>query len=130
MATKDVAATLLLAVLCGFSSPSSSVAEPVPEALYQAMRGGATYSYLFDWRPPLLGGALGSCHGLEIPFVFGAMRAGVLRASLIADRGAGKLSDAMQRNNDVLPVPDSPKMPVTPCIGTSMSTSAKATVSS
>jgi len=63
----------------------------------QAIHQPKTYSYLFDWRPPLLGGALGSCHGLEIPFVFGAMRAGVLRASLIADRGAGKLSDAMQR---------------------------------
>jgi para-nitrobenzyl esterase len=56
-----------------------------------------TYTYLFDWRPPLLGGALGACHGLEIPFVFGRMRAGVMRAGLVADRTAGPLSDAMQK---------------------------------
>jgi para-nitrobenzyl esterase len=31
----------------------------------------ATFAYLFDWPSPALGGALGSCHTLEIPFVFG-----------------------------------------------------------
>lgn len=31
----------------------------------------ATFAYLFDWASPALGGALGSCHTLEIPFVFG-----------------------------------------------------------
>ena len=29
------------------------------------------YSYLFDWKSPMLDGALGSCHALDIPFVFG-----------------------------------------------------------
>ncbi len=56
-----------------------------------------TYTYLFEWRLPLLGSALGACHGLEIPFVFGTLRAGVMRAGLIADRTAGPLSDAMQK---------------------------------
>ena len=28
------------------------------------------YTYLFAWESPAFGGALGSCHGLEIPFVF------------------------------------------------------------
>jgi para-nitrobenzyl esterase len=56
-----------------------------------------TWSYLFEWRLPLLGGALGACHGLEIPFVFGTLRSGVMRASLVADRRAGGLSDRMQR---------------------------------
>jgi para-nitrobenzyl esterase len=55
-----------------------------------------TYTYLFEWRLPLLGSALGACHGLEIPFVFGSMRAGVMRAGLITDRTAGPLSDSMQ----------------------------------
>ena len=30
-----------------------------------------TYAYLFDWKSPHLDGALGSCHALELPFVFG-----------------------------------------------------------
>lgn len=30
-----------------------------------------TYRYLFTWASPAVGGALGSCHGLELPFVFG-----------------------------------------------------------
>ena len=33
----------------------------------------ATYAYLFTWRSPALGGMLGSCHALEIPFVFGCV---------------------------------------------------------
>ena len=39
----------------------------------QAEQGGAppVYSYLFDWKSPALNGALGSCHALELPFVFG-----------------------------------------------------------
>lgn len=37
-------------------------------------RGGfqRAYSYLFDWESPLFGGLLGSCHALELPFVFGS----------------------------------------------------------
>jgi para-nitrobenzyl esterase len=30
----------------------------------------ATWSYFFTWETPLLGGMFGSCHALEIPFVF------------------------------------------------------------
>ncbi len=30
-----------------------------------------TYAYLFDWKSPGLDDALGSCHALELPFVFG-----------------------------------------------------------
>jgi para-nitrobenzyl esterase len=32
-----------------------------------------TYSYLFTWESPAFGGVLGSCHALEIPFVFGTV---------------------------------------------------------
>ena len=28
---------------------------------------------MFDWPSPAIGGALGSCHGLEVPFVFGTL---------------------------------------------------------
>jgi para-nitrobenzyl esterase len=31
---------------------------------------GRNFSYLFTWCSPALGGKLGSCHALEIPFVF------------------------------------------------------------
>jgi para-nitrobenzyl esterase len=33
-----------------------------------------TFAYLFTWTSPALEGALGSCHALEIPFVFGSLR--------------------------------------------------------
>ncbi len=32
------------------------------------------YGYRFDWASPMLGGALGSCHALELGFMFGTMR--------------------------------------------------------
>lgn len=31
---------------------------------------GRNFSYLFTWKSPAMGGKLGSCHALEIPFVF------------------------------------------------------------
>ncbi|TPV53488.1 carboxylesterase/lipase family protein [Pseudarthrobacter phenanthrenivorans] len=31
---------------------------------------GRTFSYLFTWRSPAMGGKLGACHALDIPFVF------------------------------------------------------------
>lgn len=37
----------------------------------QAPHSEQTYCYLFDWKSPMLDGALGSCHALDIPFVFG-----------------------------------------------------------
>jgi para-nitrobenzyl esterase len=37
----------------------------------QAAHGAGTYAYLFDWETPFGGGRLGSCHALELPFVFG-----------------------------------------------------------
>jgi para-nitrobenzyl esterase len=33
---------------------------------------GPVYAYLFEWRAPILGGRLGACHGLEIPFAWGS----------------------------------------------------------
>ncbi len=33
----------------------------------------STYKYLFTWESPLLDGRLGSCHALELPFVFGTL---------------------------------------------------------
>lgn len=36
-------------------------------------RRAPTWMYLFSWVSPLNDGALGACHGLDIPFVFGNM---------------------------------------------------------
>lgn len=37
----------------------------------QVAQQAAAYAYLFTWPSPFQGGRLGSCHALEIPFVFG-----------------------------------------------------------
>lgn len=37
----------------------------------QLAHDARVYSYLFTWASPVAGGALGSCHALELPFVFG-----------------------------------------------------------
>jgi len=39
-----------------------------------------TYAYLFTWPSPFLGGAMGACHALELPFVFGTLGHPMLRA--------------------------------------------------
>jgi para-nitrobenzyl esterase len=39
----------------------------------QAAQQGQVYVYRFDWKSPMLGGALGACHALELPFVFGRL---------------------------------------------------------
>lgn len=44
----------------------------------QLAAGGDAWVYLFTWATPAFGGALGSCHALDIPFVFDALdKAGV-----------------------------------------------------
>lgn len=57
----------------------------------QAGRSPATYSYLFTWHSPVPG--IGSCHGLELPFVFGTL------ASKGADAfaGSGAAAEALAR---------------------------------
>ena len=54
-----------------------------------------TYTYLFTWPSPAAGGALGSCHALELGFVFGTLQTPAV--SLFCGNGpeAVALSDAM-----------------------------------
>ncbi len=40
-------------------------------AAARAAHGTGTFVYLFEWESPAFGGVLGSCHALELPFVFG-----------------------------------------------------------
>ncbi len=68
---------------------------PDPEDLYEVVRsdwlfrmptvqladaqlaaGGAAHVYELTWPAPGLGGALGACHGLDVPLVFGNLTAG------------------------------------------------------
>jgi len=37
----------------------------------QCKNNQPAYNYLFKWKSPVMGGALGSCHALEMGFVFG-----------------------------------------------------------
>jgi para-nitrobenzyl esterase len=41
-----------------------------PARQYAAAHRGKTWMYEFDWRSPAVGGELGACHGMELPFVF------------------------------------------------------------
>jgi para-nitrobenzyl esterase len=59
-----------------------------------ASRHGEVYSYLFTRPSPALEGALGACHGIEIPYVFGNLAASAAFAGDDAD--ARTLSDAVQ----------------------------------
>ena len=53
-----------------FRLPSIRMADAHARA---ADPGVGTYCYLFTWESPAFGGYLGSCHALEIPFVFGTV---------------------------------------------------------
>jgi para-nitrobenzyl esterase len=50
-----------------------------------------TFAYRFDWRSPLLAGVMGSCHALELGFVFGTYNE--KRAGLFF--GSGPKADAL-----------------------------------
>ena len=43
----------------------------------QSARGNAVFAYLFTWPSPAFGGALGSCHALEIPFAWNTLEHGM-----------------------------------------------------
>ena len=72
-----------------FRQPAIRLAEA--QAAHQAQ----TFMYLFTWAPPAMAEMIGSCHALEIPFVFG--NAGPL-APLIGDDMPIAITDAMQES--------------------------------
>jgi para-nitrobenzyl esterase len=58
--------------------------------------GEDAWNYLFTWQSPAMGGTLGSCHALELPFVFrtiGLPAAGLL---LGGEQPPWALADAIQ----------------------------------
>ncbi|MFC0457476.1 carboxylesterase/lipase family protein [Arthrobacter liuii] len=56
--------------------------------------GGKNFAYLFTWRSPAMGGKLGACHALDIPFVFRHLDEPVA-AFLTRGKAPQSLSDAM-----------------------------------
>ena len=63
-----------------------------------ARPGTGTFSYLFTWESPAFEGVLGSCHALEIPFVFGTLRNPVVQAFSGGGDDALALSAAVRRS--------------------------------
>jgi para-nitrobenzyl esterase len=59
--------------------------------------GVGTFSYLFTWATPAFGGLLGSCHALEIPFVFGTVANPTVQLFAGGGEEAMELSDGMRR---------------------------------
>ncbi|WP_127502596.1 carboxylesterase/lipase family protein [Actinoplanes solisilvae] len=53
-----------------FRMPSQHLAES------QALGGGRVHAYELTWPAPGMGGALGACHGLDVPLVFGNLDRG------------------------------------------------------
>jgi para-nitrobenzyl esterase len=51
------------------------------------------FAYLFDWESPFAGGILGSCHALELPFVFGSLE----NPSIAAFAGRGEEADRLSQ---------------------------------
>ena len=81
--------------------------------------GVGTYVYLFTWESPMLDGYLGSCHALEIPFVFGTVRNPAVQGFAGGGAEAMALSAAMRRPGPPSPgpAPRGPGRPGTPAAG-------------
>jgi para-nitrobenzyl esterase len=77
-----------------FRLPSTRLADAHQAA---ARPGVGTYAYLFTWASPLLDGYLGSCHALEIPFVFGSVENPLIQGFSGGGADALTLSAAMRR---------------------------------
>lgn len=61
-----------------------------------AARGGRTFFYRFDRAPSIARDRVGACHAIELPFVFGTIRAPLLRAAFAWPPDAVALSNRMQ----------------------------------
>jgi len=71
-----------------FRIPATSLASA------QEKNGGPVYAYLFKWKSPIMDGALGACHALEIGFVFGNHEDSFCGTGPLADDLSRKIQDA------------------------------------
>ncbi len=65
-------------------------------AQVQRRHDSRVYSYLFTWPSPAMGGVLGSCHALELGFVFGTNHIPGMAAFAGTGAAAEKLATQMQ----------------------------------
>ena len=65
-------------------------------AQVQPRHDANVYSYLFTWPSPAMGGVLGSCHALELGFVFGTNQMPGMAAFAGTGPAAEKLATQMQ----------------------------------
>ena len=72
-----------------------SFAVPAARLLEAQGAHAPVYSYRFDWSSSLLGGVLGSCHALELGFVFGTYNTKLAGAFFGTGAKADALSAAM-----------------------------------
>jgi len=75
-----------------------SFAVPASRLLEAQSAHAPAFAYRFDWRSPLLGGVLGSCHALEIGFVFGTYNEKLAGAFFGKGAAADALSSAMMQS--------------------------------
>ena len=68
---------------------------PATRLLDAQAKHAPVYGYRFDWASPMLGGALGSCHALELGFTFGTFRMKGAEPFFGSGDAAEALSDAM-----------------------------------
>ncbi len=77
-----------------FRLPSLQLADAHAAA---AGPGVGTHAYLFTWETPAFGGSLGSCHALDIPFVFGTVKHPGIQLFSGGGDDALELSEGMRR---------------------------------
>jgi para-nitrobenzyl esterase len=58
--------------------------------------GGRAFCYRFDWESPFAQGALGACHALELPFVFGTLGNPIVAFFSGSGDAASAVSEEMQ----------------------------------
>ncbi len=80
----------IIQTVVGFRVPGNRLAEQ------QSRHQPNTFLYLFSWESPARRGELGSCHALEMPFVFGTLDAPT------QDRFAGKGLDADNLSHNMM----------------------------
>ena len=72
-----------------FHQPASELADCHADA------GGRAHAYLFSWKPAVFSQALGACHAMELPFVFGLTRHPLTRAFAGFSASSRRLSSRM-----------------------------------
>jgi para-nitrobenzyl esterase len=75
-----------------FHVPSARLAEAQQEG------GGSAHSYLITWRAPAMRRALGACHAIEIPFVFGNESNPLARPFSGLTRDGARFARCLQRS--------------------------------